>query len=192
MSSPLQGATMTFLAEFVRARRILEIGCYTGYSALAWYEGTRKTNAEIISLEADPKMIAASRNTFDKYKKLSGQFDIIFVDANKEGYQNYVQYILDHKLLAPEGLIMCDNVFARGMTISTNANPLLSGESRSYWTENGKALRGFCDFCREDKRIDVLLLPLFDGVTLAKWVPSSRHEIMSSTHDALEDKKAAP
>ncbi|XP_044714532.1 o-methyltransferase domain-containing protein [Hirsutella rhossiliensis] len=62
MSSPLQGATMTFLAEFVRARRILEIGCYTGYSALAWYEGTRKTNAEIISLEADPKMIAASRN----------------------------------------------------------------------------------------------------------------------------------
>ncbi|XP_044715061.1 o-methyltransferase domain-containing protein [Hirsutella rhossiliensis] len=114
MSSPLQGATMTFLAEFVRARRILEIGCYTGYSALAWYEGTRKTNAEIISLEADPKMIAASRNTFDKYKKLSGQFDIIFVDANKEGYQNYVQYILDHKLLAPEGLIMCDNVFARG------------------------------------------------------------------------------
>jgi predicted O-methyltransferase YrrM len=71
-------------------------------------------------------MIAASRETFNKYdlndrvkliegpageslKKLTGQFDLIFVDANKEGYEGYVKHILDHKLLSPGGLIMCDN-----------------------------------------------------------------------------------
>ena len=105
---------------------VLEIGCYTGYSALAWYESTVSTKAEIITLELDPKMIAASRRTFDKYKindrvtliegpaeesikKLTGEFDIIFVDANKDGYETYVKLILDKKLLSPTGFIMCDN-----------------------------------------------------------------------------------
>jgi predicted O-methyltransferase YrrM len=105
---------------------VLEIGCYSGYSALAWYESTVSTKAEIITLELDPKMIAASRRTFDKYglndrvkliegpaqesiQKLTGTFDIIFVDANKEGYESYVKSILDKQLLAPKGFIMCDN-----------------------------------------------------------------------------------
>lgn len=146
MSSPLQGATMKFLAEHQQAKRskpsfpsisfhairltsvysVLEIGCYTGYSALAWYESTVSTQAEIITLELDPKMIAASRRTFDKYglndrvtliegpaqdsiEKLSGTFDIVFVDANKEGYEGYVKAVLDKKLLSPKGFIMCDN-----------------------------------------------------------------------------------
>lgn len=84
------------------------------------------TQAEIITLELDPKMIGASRRTFDKYKlndrvtliegpaqdslaKLTGTFDIIFVDANKDRYQGYVKQILDKKLLAKDGLIMADN-----------------------------------------------------------------------------------
>jgi predicted O-methyltransferase YrrM len=71
-------------------------------------------------------MIAASRRTFDRYglndrvtliegpaqdslQKLSGSFDIVFVDANKEGYEGYVKTILDKNLLAPNGFIMCDN-----------------------------------------------------------------------------------
>lgn len=49
------------------AQTVLEIGSYSGYSALAWYEGTRDTNAEIITLELSPKMIAASRKTFEQY-----------------------------------------------------------------------------------------------------------------------------
>ncbi|KAL8885720.1 MAG: hypothetical protein Q9215_006474 [Flavoplaca cf. flavocitrina] len=202
MSSPLQGATMKFLAEWQQPKRgkhctdskrvdqltmiVLEVGCFTGYSALAWYEATVSTQAEIITLELDPKMIAASRRTFDTYKlndrvklmegpaqdsieKLTGQFDIIFVDANKEGYEGYVKQILDKKLLSSKGFIMCDNVFARGMTISTEANPLLPAKVRPYWTENGKALRSFNNFCKNDPRVDSVLLPLYDGVTLIKW-----------------------
>jgi predicted O-methyltransferase YrrM len=93
---------------------------------MAWYESTVATQAEIITLELDPTMIAASRRTFDKYnlndrvtliegpaqdtlQQLDGTFDIIFVDANKEGYEDYVKAVLDRKLLSPTGFIMCDN-----------------------------------------------------------------------------------
>ena len=55
------------------------------------------------------------------------------------------------------------------MTISTEANPTLANKVRPYWTENGKALRKFCTFCKNDPRIDTILLPVFDGVTLIKW-----------------------
>ena len=114
---------------------------------MAWYEGTRATEAEIITLELSPRMIAATRRTLDLYnmydrvtlmegpaqesyvdpgylylshgsivlisskriQKLTGTFDIIFVDANKDGYLGYVRAILDRKLLSPNGIIMCDN-----------------------------------------------------------------------------------
>jgi predicted O-methyltransferase YrrM len=55
------------------------------------------------------------------------------------------------------------------MTISTEANPQLPDKVRPYWEENGKALRKFCNFCKEDQRVDVVVLPLFDGVALIKW-----------------------
>ncbi len=93
---------------------------------MAWHESTAALGTEIITLELDPKMIAASRRTFDKYRlndrirliegpagesilNLTGQFDLVFVDANKDGYQDYVQKILNRKLLSPNGLILCDN-----------------------------------------------------------------------------------
>ncbi|OJD18668.1 hypothetical protein AJ78_01364 [Emergomyces pasteurianus Ep9510] len=67
MSSPIQGSWMIFLAQDRKPKRILEIGTYSGYSALAWYEGTKATQAEIITLELSPEMIAAARSVFDKY-----------------------------------------------------------------------------------------------------------------------------
>ena len=60
------------------------------------------------------------------------------------------------------------------MTVSTEANPELPEKVRPYWTENGKALRRFNIFCKNDARIDSILLPLYDGVTLIKW-KSSKH-----------------
>ena len=147
MSSPLQGSTFKFLAQLLQPKRsahfvltvnpgehayadpgvtVLEFGAYTGYSALAWYEGTTATKAQITTLELSPQMAAATRLTLDSYgigdrvtliegpaqesvKRLEGIFDLIFVDANKDGYQGYVQAILDRKLLSPKGLILCDN-----------------------------------------------------------------------------------
>ncbi|KAH6614363.1 O-methyltransferase [Chaetomium sp. MPI-SDFR-AT-0129] len=188
MSSPLQSATFKFLAELLRPRRILEIGCYTGYSALTWYEATINTRAEITSLELDSKMIAASKRTFARYgvedrvkliegpaqeslQKLTGTFDLIFVDANKDGYETYVKQILDKNLLARDGVIIADNIFARGMTISEDCNPHLPEKVRPYWTANGKALQKFNTFLKNDPRVDVVLLPVFDGLTLIKLKP---------------------
>ncbi|TLD20768.1 hypothetical protein PspLS_08555 [Pyricularia sp. CBS 133598] len=189
MSSPLQGATFKFIADWVQPKRVLEIGCFTGFSAMAWYEATARTRAEITTLELDADMIRASRRTIDHFglgdrvkllegpaaesiETLTGQFDLVFVDANKDGYEGYVGRILDRELLSARGLILCDNVFARGMTIVPESNPELQGPQRAYWTENGKALDRFCKFCKTDPRIDVILLPVYDGLTLIKLKPS--------------------
>lgn len=60
------------------------------------------------------------------------------------------------------------------MTISIDANPNLPEKVRPYWTECGKALRRFNTYCRNEPRIDSVLLPVYDGVTLIKWSPASR------------------
>lgn len=117
---------MVFLAQDRKPKRILEIGCYSGYSALAWYEGTKDTQAEIITLELSQVMVDASKTAFEKagvtdrvkliegpaeksIEHLTGTFDIVFVDANKDGYQGYVKQILDKRLLSDNGIILCDN-----------------------------------------------------------------------------------
>ena len=105
------------------------------------------------------------------------EFDITFIDANKDGYEAYMKSILDLKFLSPTRIILCDNgeltldhllssiilnfivVFARGMTISRDANPQLLEKVRPYWTECGNALRRFKKI---DPRIDSLLLPVYD------------------------------
>lgn len=105
----------------------MEIGSYSGFSALAWYEATTKQNAEIITLEIEQRMIDATKRTIernnmqdrvrllegpaqDTLKTLQGSsFDIVFVDADKEGYEGYVRTVLDNKLLSPKGIIICDN-----------------------------------------------------------------------------------
>ena len=105
---------------------VLEIGSYSGFSALAWYEATVDTQAEIITTEIEPRMIAATKRTINQYgltdrvtllegpaqesmKSVTGTFDIIFVDADKEGYEGYVRTALDQKLLARDGVMICDN-----------------------------------------------------------------------------------
>ncbi|KAK8043256.1 o-methyltransferase domain-containing protein [Apiospora phragmitis] len=186
MSSRLQGSWMVFTANDRKPKRVLEIGCFSGYSALAWYEGTKDTQAEIITLELSPKMIAASRKAFEEYgvedrvklvegpadqtlKTLTGEFDLIFVDANKDGYEGYVKTILDQKLLSPNGIILCDNVFARGLTIGADCAPWVNDHVRPYWLGCGQALDGFNTRLVQDERVDVVVLPVFDGISQIRW-----------------------
>lgn len=63
------------------------------------------------------------------------------------------------------------------MTISADANPHLPEKVRPYWTANGVALRKFNLFCRNDPRIDTVLLPVYDGVSLIKWKPSAVDDV---------------
>ncbi|KAH8163412.1 hypothetical protein CIB48_g4822 [Xylaria polymorpha] len=186
MSSPLQGATNKFLAELLQPKRILEIGSYSGFSAVAWFEATAKTNTEIVTLEIEPRMVNATKRNIEKYKmqdrvkliegpaqdtlgKLSGVFDIVFVDADKEGYEGYVKHVLDRKLLAPNGIIICDNVFSRGLAIDPTASAHLKQDLVPYWIECGKAMKKLNEFCKKDPRIDILVIPLYDGMSILKW-----------------------
>ncbi|KUI65975.1 Caffeoyl-CoA O-methyltransferase [Cytospora mali] len=212
MSSRLQGAWMIFMAKDRKPKRVLEIGAYSGYSALAWYEGTKDTQAEIVTLELSPKMIAASRQTFEKYgvgdrvtliegpadqtlKSLTGEFDLILVDANKDGYATYVKTILDQKLLSPRGIILCDNVFTRGLSVGADAAPWINDHVRPYWLSCGQALNKFNTELFKDTRVDVLIIPMFDGVTQIRWKdeassgcpepagPSQGHSLTSNFQD---------
>lgn len=139
---------MIFTAQDRKPKRILEFGCYSGYSALAWYEGTKTTGAEIITLELSQVMIDASRKIFDKYNvndrikliegpadnsldTLTGTFDIIFMDANKDGYEGYVKKILDKKLLSADGIILCDNGKTQATQIKSQTNQSISPSFRS-------------------------------------------------------------
>ena len=65
--------------------------------------------------------------------------------------------------------MLTPTVFARGMTISAAANPELDNAVRPYWTECGRALKKFNEFVARDTRVDVTILPLFDGVSMIKW-----------------------
>lgn len=93
---------------------------------MAWYEGTTDTQAEIVTLKLDEEMIQAAKRNLshfdidDRVKlvegpaqatipNLTGHFDLIFIDANKDSYQGYIKQILDLKLLSPGGVILCDN-----------------------------------------------------------------------------------
>ncbi|KAH0420829.1 hypothetical protein CcaCcLH18_13790 [Colletotrichum camelliae] len=191
MSSRLQGAWMIFTAKDRKPKRS-SFQLASLLTALAWYEGTKDTKAEIITLELSPKMIAASKEAFamfgvnDRVKliegpadasleKLDGNFDIIFVDANKDGYAGYVQTILDRKLLSPDGIILCDNVFARGLAIGPDCAPWLNDHVRPYWLGCGQALHEFNSKICYDDRVETLILPLFDGVTQIKWKDSAKY-----------------
>ena len=123
---PPSSPQTSLLPDYPNDSTVLDIGSYSGFSALAWYEGTVETQAEIVTLEIVPAMIDATKRTISKYnlsdrvtllegaaqesmQKLKGTFDIIFVDADKEGYEDYVKIALDKKLLAKDGVMLCDN-----------------------------------------------------------------------------------
>ena len=115
----------------------------------------------------------------------------------------YIQIILEKKLLSPNGIILRDNgrlskfdtrlsllytaskadvlppVFARGITIGKDFNPYIEPKMKSFWEESAEALKSFNKALVEDPRIDVVLLPLFDGVTQIKW--SANHSEAKDT-----------
>merc|ERR1712110_1030704 len=107
-----------------------EIGMFVGYGATAILEGARA--AKVVSLEIDPYLkdwLASCLAPFpkianrhevvlgpalDSLPKLTGEFDLVFIDANKAEYHRYVELILECKLLSPSGVIVCDNVLYNG------------------------------------------------------------------------------
>ncbi|KAL8867859.1 MAG: hypothetical protein Q9174_005384 [Haloplaca sp. 1 TL-2023] len=126
MSSLLQGQWMIWMAQWIAPKRVLEIGTFTGFSALAWYEGTKATGAEIVTLDIRHEMLETTSHLFkelgvndrivqvegpaaETLGTIEGEFDLIFFDADKENQKRYLDLILEQRLLSPKGVIFVDN-----------------------------------------------------------------------------------
>lgn len=174
--APEQGQFMALLVELLAAGKIIEIGTFTGYSALCMAQAMRgdgkliccDLNEEWTAIGLTFWQRAGVRDRIDlriapALKTLAeliesgetGNFDIAFIDADKTNYSNYYERCLE--LLRPGGLLMCDNTLWSG-SVADPANH----------AEDTLALREFNDLLYEDPRVSISLIPIGDGLTLAR------------------------
>ena len=178
LSGHVEGQTLKMLVHATRARRVLEIGMFTGYSALAMAEAL-PDGGQVVACEIDPEVAAFAQRCFgesraghkilikvgpalDTLRQLSAggdTFDLVFIDADKAGYIDYLTTLLDSDLLAPQGLICVDNTLMQGQ-------PWVSGEP----TANGIAIAEFNEKVAADTRVEQVIVPLRDGMTLVRRV----------------------
>ncbi|MCS6959366.1 MAG: class I SAM-dependent methyltransferase [Pseudanabaenaceae cyanobacterium SKYGB_i_bin29] len=179
LSGQVEGQFLQMLIYALKAKRVLEIGMFTGYSALSMAEALPEDGV-VITCEIDPfaaqfaqesfrlsphgkkidVRVAPAMETLQKLAAEGQSFDFIFIDADKGGYVDYFRFILDRHLLAPGGIIAVDNTFYEGQAYLPEAQR----------GENGKAIAAFNEVVRHDDRVVQVLVPLRDGVTLIRRV----------------------
>jgi caffeoyl-CoA O-methyltransferase len=167
---PLEGAFLKVMALAVGARRVLEIGTFTGYSALALAEAL-PDDGTVLTCEIDADSAAFARRHWDTsphgrkihvrvapaletMAALKGPFDLIFIDADKANYVNYYRRALD--LIAPTGVILIDNVLWSGRVLNANPDPSTA------------AIQDLNRIVSTDPRVTAVLLTLRDGVFVIK------------------------
>lgn len=178
LSGHVEGQVLKMLVHATRARRVLEIGMFTGYSALAIAEAL-PDDGQVVACEIDPDVAAFAQRYFsdsgcgDKIvvevgpasatlQRLSGQgemYDLVFIDADKAGYVDYFAALLDGDLLGAQALICVDNTLMQGQ-------PWTAGEP----TANGIAIAQFNQTVAADPRVEQVIIPLRDGLTLIRRV----------------------
>jgi caffeoyl-CoA O-methyltransferase len=179
LSGHVEGQTLKMLVYATRARRVLEIGMFTGYSALAMAEAL-PDGGQVIACEIDSGVAAFAERCFRESASghkivvkvgpaqhtLAGlaeagqRFDLVFIDADKAGYLGYLTAVLDTGLLEPDGLICVDNTLMQGQ-------PWLAGAPAA----NGAAIADFNQAVAADPRIEQVIIPLRDGLTLIRPAP---------------------
>ena len=178
LSGHVEGAFLRMLVAITGARRVLEIGMFTGYSTLAMAEAL-PPGAHLVACEIDERAATIAREGFatspagsvievrmgpaaDTLRDLGAegeQFDLVFIDADKTGYADYLDLVLDLDLLAPGAVVCVDNTLLQG-------DPWAASSP----TVNGAAIDGFNARVAADDRLEQVLLPLRDGVTLIRRV----------------------
>jgi caffeoyl-CoA O-methyltransferase len=165
LTGPIEGRFLKLMVQTVGAKRVLEIGMFTGYSALSMAEGL-PADGQLLTCEIEPKHIEIARRYFDQsphgkkikilegpaldsIKQQKGPFDLCFIDADKTNYGNYYEAVLP--LLRSGGVILIDNVLWSGR--------VLDPQSEDDW-----AIAKLNDKIAQDDRVDRVLLPIRDGV----------------------------
>lgn len=179
LSGHLEGQVLKMFVHMTRAQSVLDIGMFTGYSALAMAEalpeGGRLVACEVDQYVADlaqalfqasPQgakisvQVGPALETLSKLAAAQESFDLVFIDADKQEYVQYFHLLLS-SLLAPDGFICVDNTLLQGQ-------PYLPQSER---TQNGEAIAEFNRVVKNDPRVEQVLLPVRDGLTIIRRVP---------------------
>ena len=169
LSGVLGGGLLTALVHATRARLVLEIGTFSGYSSLAMASALAE-GGRIVTCEIDEAAAAMARRHFaesllgdaielrlgpalETIETLDGPFDLVFIDADKTGYLRYYEAVLPK--LAPHGLIVVDNTLWGGRVVDPAED-----------SESTQAIREFNDHVLADARTECVLVPVGDGMTV--------------------------
>jgi len=180
-TDPLEALFLKQLVFMAKPKRVLEVGMFVGYGAAAMLEGS--PTVQVVSLEIDPYLKTWLQScladagmahfserheillgpALESLLKLSGAFDMVFVDANKAEYKQYVDDILRMNLLAPGGVIVCDNVLYNGLPYTSkhfDAQPARRGF--------GDAIKEFNQWIADHPVLEQVMLPVRDGISLVR------------------------
>ena len=175
LSGHLQGAFLQMLSHMIRPLSILEIGSFTGYSAICLAQGLQ-AGGKLITIDCNPEMEDFTRPYFEEagltdkismligdatgiIRNLEGPFDLVFIDADKENYVSYFEMVFPK--VTPGGYIMADNTLWYGRVLQPDA-------------ETDRETAGIVQFnkhVKHHKGVDHILLPIRDGIMIVRKKP---------------------
>lgn len=171
LSGHLQGRFLSMISRMICPGKILEIGTYTGYSALCLCEGL-KVGGKLITLDINEELETLTQRYFDQSEfssqidyrignaldiipTLTDTFDLVFMDADKSNYINYFNLCIDK--VRPGGFILADNVLWSGKVVDKELKKI---------DKDTQALLDFNNMVHEDERVSNILLPIRDGLMI--------------------------
>lgn len=174
LSGHYQGRVLSMISKLVNPKNILEIGTYTGYSALCLVEGMQ-ASGELHTIDINEELVDFQRRYFNKSEygnqifqhtgnaleiipNLDTTFDLVFIDADKENYPNYFNIVIDK--LHPGGIILSDNVLWSGKILED-----LKPDDTAT-----KALLEYNKLLKNDGRVETVVLPIRDGLTISRKI----------------------
>lgn len=175
LTSPVQGQFLYFLCLLTGAKKVLEVGTFTGYGS-AWMAMALPVDGRVVTCDVDEEPTTLARTFWERAGleeridlrmgpaadtlealRQSGEensFDLVYIDADKRSYPVYFEHAL--ALLRPGGVVAVDNVLWGGRVIGEDDSP------------DTQAIRAFNAALRDDARVDISMLPLGDGLFLAR------------------------
>ena len=172
LSGHLQGQVLTMLSKMLKPERILEVGTFTGYSAICLAKGLTE-NGKLITIELDDELESFSKKYFEKaglvnkieqrigpaleiIPEIDETFDLVFLDADKKEYTEYFNLVFDK--LRTGGIIIADNTLWSGKVLETPASD----------DEQTKGIIAFNEMIKNELLVEKVILPLRDGITLIR------------------------
>lgn len=172
LSGHFQGRLLSMFVKMIQPKHILEIGTYTGYSALSFLEGL-DSNAKITTIDCNYELEDFTRTFFEKSGRahqidyrlgdaseilpmINPDYDFVFIDADKNNYLKYYEFVIEQ--MNSGGYIIADNVLWSGKVC----------EDSSKFDKDTLAIDEFNNFVQNDPRVENIMLPIRDGLTIIR------------------------